>query len=182
MKNEVKSDLWIYVLLQSALLIFIESLKTYHFNLYGNLISLSIPLIPFLFLIINIITKKFGIKKALISIIISSVFTIIFVYLMSFAMKKQVEFAIYRGELIAYIISQMLNIFLYRFIENNTKKSYPLIFLSYIFSLIIFHMVYTLLYLDTTILEGYWIRYLLNISIEIVVCIPIAIIDKKLIK
>lgn len=180
MKQKEKSDLWIYILLQSALLIFIESLKTYHYTIYGNLISLSIPLIPFLFLIINIITKKYGIKKALICVIISSLFSILFIYLMSFAMKKPVEFTIYRGELLSYIISQLLNIFLYRFIDNNTKKSYPIIFLSYLFSLLIFHMVYTLSYLDTTILDGYWNRYFINIIIEIIVCIPITIAHKKM--
>ena len=68
------------------------------------------------------------------------------------------------------------------FLEKNSMRTYPVLFLSYFFSLIIFHMVYTLSYLDTTILDGYWIRYLLNITIEIIVCIPLTIIDKKLVK
>lgn len=182
MKNEVKSDLWIYVLLQSALLIFIESLKTYHFTLYGNLISLSIPLIPFLFLITNIITKKFGYKKGLLSIIVSSISVTLFIILMSFSLNKVFDFSIYKGELLSYIISQLLNLIIYRYIQHNTKASYPIVFLTYVFSLIIFHMVYTLSYLDTTILDGYWIRYLLNISIEIIVCIFITILDKKVLK
>lgn len=181
MKKEVQNDLWIYILLQSALLIFVESLKTYHFKMYGHLISLSIPILPFIFLILNIIIKKYGEKKALLSIVISSIVSVLFIFLMSFAMKKTFDFAIYRGELLSYCISQLINIFLYRFIEKNTKKSYPIIFLSYIFSLIIFHMIYTLSYLDTTILDGYWIRYLLNLTIEVLVCIPITIIDKKIV-
>ena len=182
MKKEVQNDLWDYILLQSALLIFIESLKTYHFKMYGHLISLSIPILPFIFLILNIIIKKDGGKKALLSIVISSIISVLFIFLMSFAMKKTFDFAIYRGELLSYCISQLLDIFLYRFIEKYTKKTYPIVFLSYIFSLIIFHMVYTLSYLDTTILDGYWIRYLLNLTIEVLVCIPIAIIDKQIIK
>ena len=181
MKKESQSELWIYILLQSSLLIFVESLKTYHFKIHGNLISLSIPILPLIFLILNIIIRKYGGKKALLSILISSIISVLFIFLMSFAMKKTFDFAIYRGELLSYCISQLLNIFLYRFIDKNTKKSYPIIFLSYIFSLIIFHMIYTLSYLDTTILDGYWIRYLLNITIEVLVCIPITIIDKKIV-
>ena len=182
MQKEEKNDLWIYLLLQSALLIFIESLKTYHFSIKGILISLSIPILPFIFLTINKIAKKYGIKKALLSVLISTLLALLFVFLMSFAMKKQIDFAIYRGEILSYVISLIINIFLYKFLEKNTKRTYPVVFLSYIFSLIIFHMVYTLSYLDTTILDGYWIRYLLNITIGIIVCIPLTIIDKKLIK
>lgn len=182
MQKEEKNDLWIYLLLQSALLIFIESLKTYHFSIKGTLISLSIPILPFIFLTINKITKKYGIKKSLLSVLISTLLALLFIFLMSFAMKKQIDFAIYRGEILSYVISLIINIFLYKFLEKNTKRTYPVVFLSYIFSLIIFHMVYTLSYLDTTILDGYWIRYLLNITIEIIVCIPLTIIDKKLVK
>lgn len=101
---------------------------------------------------------------------------------MTFSMNKVFDFTIYRGELLSYLISQLLNIIIYRFLQNNTKSSYPVIYLCYIFSLIVFHMVYTLSYLDTTILDGYWNRYFINIIIQVIMCIPITIIDKKLIK
>lgn len=139
-------------------------------------------MIPFLFLINNYISKKFGYKKGLLSIIISSISVTLFIILMSFSLNKVFDFSIYKGELLSYIISQLLNLIIYRYIQHNTKTSYPVVFLSYVFSLIIFHMVYTLSYLDTTILDGYWIRYLLNISIEVIVCICITILDKKVLK
>lgn len=139
-------------------------------------------MIPFLFLINNYISKKFGYKKGLLSIIISSISVTLFIILMSFSLNKVFDFSIYKGELLSYIISQLLNLIIYRYIQHNTKSSYPVVFLSYVFSLIIFHMVYTLSYLDTTILDGYWIRYLLNISIEVIVCICITILDKKVLK
>ncbi len=139
-------------------------------------------MIPFLFLINNYISKKFGYKKGLLSIIISSISVTLFIILMSFSLNKVFDFSIYKGELLSYIISQLLNLIIFRYIQHNTKTSYPVVFLSYVFSLIIFHMVYTLSYLDTTILDGYWIRYLLNISIEVIVCICITILDKKVLK
>lgn len=139
-------------------------------------------MIPFLFLINNYISKKFGYKKGLLSIIVSSISVTLFIILMSFSLNKVFDFSIYKGELLSYIISQLLNLIIYRYIQHNTKTSYPVVFLSYVFSLIIFHMVYTLSYLDTTILDGYWIRYLLNISIEVIVCICITILDKKVLK
>ena len=139
-------------------------------------------MIPFLLLINNYISKKFGYKKGLLSIIISSISVTLFIILMSFSLNKVFDFSIYKGELLSYIISQLLNLIIFRYIQHNTKTSYPVVFLSYVFSLIIFHMVYTLSYLDTTILDGYWIRYLLNISIEVIVCICITILDKKVLK
>lgn len=157
-------------------------MKTYNIDIKNNIISLSIPMIPFLFLINNYISKKFGYKKGLLSIIVSSISVTLFIILMSFSMNKVFDFSIYKGELLSYIISQLLNLIIYRYIQHNTKASYPVVFLSYVFSLIIFHMVYTLSYLDTTILDGYWIRYLLNISIEIIVCICITVLDKKVLK
>jgi len=157
-------------------------LKTYNIDIKNNIISLSIPMIPFLFLINNYISKKFGYKKGLLSIIVSSISVTLFIILMSFSLNKVFDFSIYKGELLSYIISQLLNLIIYRYIQHNTKTSYPVVFLSYVFSLIIFHMVYTLSYLDTTILDGYWIRYLLNISIEVIVCICITILDKKVLK
>lgn len=157
-------------------------MKTYNIDIKNNIISLSIPMIPFLFLINNYISKKFGYKKGLLSIIVSSISVTLFIILMSFSLNKVFDFSIYKGELLSYIISQLLNLIIYRYIQHNTKTSYPVVFLSYVFSLIIFHMVYTLSYLDTTILDGYWIRYLLNISIEVIVCICITILDKKVLK
>ena len=157
-------------------------MKTYNIDIKNNIISLSIPMIPFLFLINNYISKKFGYKKGLLSIIVSSISVTLFIILMSFSLNKVFDFSIYKGELLSYIISQLLNLIIFRYIQHNTKTSYPVVFLSYVFSLIIFHMVYTLSYLDTTILDGYWIRYLLNISIEVIVCICITILDKKVLK
>lgn len=180
--KQKQSDLWIYILLEAALLIFIESLKTFHISIDNVLISLSIPIIPFTFLITNLIIKKYNYKKGLLGVLISLSSTILFILMMSFALNKQIDMKEYIGEAIAYIISQLVNIFIYKYIQNNTKKSYPLTFLSYIFSLIFFYMTYTLSYLNSNIIDGYWQRYFISIIIQIVICIPITIIDKKIIK
>lgn len=177
-----QNDLWIYILLQSTLLIFIESLKTYNVNILGNPISLSIPVLPFIFYISNCIIKKYGYKYGLLNILISSLSVILFIVLMSFSLNKVYDFSTYKGELFAYIGSQLFNITIFKYIHNNTSKSYPIIYLSYIFSLIMFHMIYTLSYLDTTILDGYWKKYFINIILQIIVCIPITIAHKKTIK
>ena len=177
-----QDDLWVYILLEAALLIFIESLKTFHVSINKVLISLSIPIIPFIFLITNIIIKKYNYKKGLLSVVISLIAAILFVLLMSFALNRQIDMKLYIGEAVAYIVSELVNIFIYKYIQNNTKKSYPLIYLSYIFSLIFFYMTYTLSYLNSNIIDGYWQRYSISIIIQIITCIPITIIDKKIAK
>ncbi len=179
-KEEKQKEYLIYAFLLSTLLIFIESLKTYFFNVNNYLISFSIPFIPFVFLVTNIIKKKFGLKKSILSIFISLFSTIIFIIVIAFAMKKQLDFNVFIGEIISYTISQLLNLFIFKVIESNKKDTYIIVFLSYIFSIILFHMIYTLSYLNTTILDGFWNRYIINISIETIICIPLSIIYKKI--
>ena len=58
-KQNKKDDLWVYVLLQSALVILLESLKTYNFTIYNTDITYVIPILPIVFLITNYIIKKY---------------------------------------------------------------------------------------------------------------------------
>ena len=41
-------------------------------------------------------------------------------------------------------------------------------------------MFYTLIYLKMILLDQYWKGYFITLTIQIIICIPIAIIDKKI--
>ncbi len=179
MKEEQKRDFIIHLLLQVSLLILVESLKTYQFSILNTLISFSIPVLPFIFLSTNYITKRYGNTKALLSIVITALSTLLFVLVMSFATNKTLIINDYKGDFLAYIISQVINLVIYNYLRKNTKLTYPLLFLSYIFSIVFFYMIFTLSYINTTIIDGYWKRYLISMIIIILVCIPVTIIDKK---
>lgn len=179
-KEEYYQDSWIYIFLLTTLVILIESLKTYSFSFKGFSLSYTIFLLPFTYLISNYITKKYGSKKCILGISISSLFLVIFYITMTFAMAEQIDFNSITGDFCGYIISQLVNLTIYNFLLNNTNSPIYIVYLSYLFSIVIYYLFYTLIYLDMIILDNYWGTYLLTIGIDSLICIPITIIDKKI--
>ena len=176
--NNTSDDFWIYILLQTALIIFMESIKSFNFKIFGIEVIYAIFLVPFTFLITNLLLKKYGYKYALIEVFISSISLIIFMFFMSFSLGK--VFVIYDmlGDVIAYIVSQIVNILFYKVITCNVKSKYLFLFINYIFSIVFFYMAYTLANLNSISLVDYWSRYVIGIGIQIIICIFIIIIQK----
>lgn len=179
-KVEVYDDSWMYILLLTTLVILIESLRTYTFTLNGVEITYSVLLLPVIFLITNYITKKYDYKKSLVAISVSGVSVVLFVFLMNFAIGKPMDLSLISGQFCGYITSQFMNLMIYTFLLNNTKSPIFLIFLNYLFSLIVFYMFYTLIYLDMIILEEFWVGYFTVLSIQAFLCIFLAYIDKNI--
>ena len=179
-KEEVYNDSWVYILLLSTLIILIESLKTYTFNIRGVNITDAILLLPLIYLITNYITKKFDYRKALVAISTSGVALVLYYLIINFALGRDANLMNVAGEFVGYVMSQLINLLIYTFILANTRQPYILIFLGYIFSLVVFYMFYTLIYLNMLILDGFWTEYFMVIGIQLIICLPIAYIDKKI--
>ena len=178
-ENELYNDSWLYILLLTTLVILLESLKTYKFNVYGTSLTYSIFLLPLIYFIVNYIAKKYDYKKAIAAITISGTLLVLFVIIMSFALGERFILSSITGEFCAYIGSQLVNLTIYMFLLNNTKSPYLLVLLTYIFSLIVYYMFYTLIYLNLIILDNFWMGYFITLGIQFIICIPIAFIDKK---
>ena len=86
------------------------------------------------------------------------------------------------GHFAGYVISQFVNLTIYYFLIQNTKAPLFLIFLTYMFSLIVFYMFYTLIFLQMIVIEGYWKGYFITLAIQAVISIVLAMIDSKTIK
>ena len=179
-KESLYNDCWMYILLLTTLAILIESLKTYTFKISGVRLTYSLFLLPFTYLIVNYITKKYDYKKAVSSIAISGVMFVCFSAIMSFAVGERLILSSISGEFCGYIVSHFISLTIYMFLLNNTKSPYILVLLNYLFALIVYYMFYTLIYLNTIILDNFWKGYFITLGIQVVLCIPIAIIDKKI--
>ena len=182
-KLEIKDnydDCWIYILLLTALTILLNSIKNYSFNLVGEEVSYSTLGLPFTYLIANYITKKYNNKNTLLAITISSIISVCFMETMAFALGKKLNLIDNLGDFCGYIISQLINLAIYLFILNNTRGKYLLLLVNYIFSVIVFYMVYTILNLNVISFDNYWIKYFLTIGINILLCIFIAFIDLRI--
>lgn len=187
-KNKYKKDIiiyndyWIYTLLLTTLVILLESLKTYTFSLAGVNLTYAIFPLPIIYLLANYITKKYDYKKTIAAIAISGISFVLFVAIIAFALGERLMLSSISGELSGYVISQYINLMIYTFLLNNTKSPYILILLNYLFSLIVYYMFYTLIYLNMIILDTYWKGYFITLGIQIIICLVIAYLDKKIIR
>lgn len=180
MKKKLYDDSWMYILLLTTLIILTESIKGYTFNLLDCNISYSIILLPLIFIISNFITKKYGHKKTIFAVSISTLCLLGYLLIMCFAIGKEFLITEIIGDLIAYFGSQALNLILCSFLMYNTKPNIVLIFSTYLLSIIIFYMSYTLIYLNVISLDDYWKIYLIAMTINGITSIPLAIIDKNI--
>ena len=179
-KEELYNDCWMYVLLLTTLTILLESLKTYTFKIAGVQLTYALFLLPFAYLIVNYITKKYDYKKAVAAIAISGVMFVCFSAIMSFAVGERLILTSISGEFCGYIVSQFINLTIYMFLLNNTKSPIILVYLNYIFALIVYYMFYTLIYLNTINLDHYWTGYFITLAFQEVICVPITLLDKKI--
>lgn len=175
-------DSWMYILLLTTLTILLYSLSTYEFKIKGVSLSYSVIGLPLELFIANYITKKYNYAKTVTAISISGVSMILFILIMNFALGKSTVLSAMSGEFCGYVISQFANLMIYYFILQNTSFKPILVFLSYIFSLIAFYMVYTLINLNVVITDSYWNAYFISLLIQAIICIILTTIDTKLIK
>ena len=176
--EETYNDCWIYILLLTTLTILIQSVKSYKFTVMGSYISYNVFLIPGIYFLNNYICKKYDYKKAIAAIAISGVIFVGFIVTMEFALGRGLVLSNLVGDFCGYVASQFINLMIYEFLLNNTRSPYILVLLTYIFSIIIYYMIYTLIYLNLVIQDGYWLKYFITLGIASAVCIPVAAVDK----
>ena len=177
--QEMYNDSWIYIMLLSTLVILTESLKNYTF-VFTTKITYSIFLIPVILLITNYITKKYGFKRSLLAIAISTLSLIAFVAIMYFAIGINFSFSIVSGQVVGYLVCQLVNLFIYCFLLNNTSSPYILVLINYIFALIAFYLAYTVMQADLVIGKDFWGGYFITLVIQLVEIIVITLFDKSI--
>ena len=153
-KKDSYDDSWMYILLLTTITILAYSLSTYTFKIAGVSLTYSIFLLPVLYLIANYITKKYCCEKAVLAIV--------------------------TGSFCALVVSHLVNLLIYRFLNSNTGAPFLLVLLNYMFALVTFYAFYTLIYLNMIILDNYWLGYFITLVIQTIMCIGLAYLDKKI--
>lgn len=171
------SESWIYIMFLTTLTIFMTSLDTYTFTIFNTTLSYGLILLPLTFYLVMYITRKYRFLEGVLSIIISSVLLLAFSYIMSVVAGIDYNFQEVSVLLFSYMFSQLINIFLYYFLVNNTKVPFLLILLNLFFSLVVYQFVYVIISLDLVITTNYWITYFITIIIQLVISIFIALIE-----
>lgn len=174
------NDSWMYILLLSTIVILAESLKTYYFPIFSVNLTYVVFILPFIYMVTNYITKKYGFRRTLTAIIISTLALILFVLIMNFAIGRTLNFTTLSGSLLGYIISQLVNTLIYKFLLVNTNSPYILVLLNYIFAYIVFYMLYVIVHMNMVVADSFWIAYFTTLGIQTIMSIGLAYIDKKI--
>ena len=178
-KIKKENDVSMYVVLLTTLLILTESLKTYTFKLFGADLTYSLLLLPIVYFLIDIIAKKFDYKRAIAAIAIGGVIFVSYSFIMAYFVESNYILRSISGEFCAYIVSAFVNLTIYMFLLNNTESPRILVILTYLFSLIAYYMIYTMIYLNMLMFDNYWVGYFITLFIQLFICIGLAIVDKK---
>lgn len=180
--KKLYNDSWMYILLLTTLTILLYSLSSYQFKIGDIKLSYSVFGLSLIFFVANYITKKYNYTRTITAIATSGVAMVLFILIMNFALGKVTILSNVSGYFCAYVISQFVNLMIYYFLLQNTTSKWPLVFLTYVFSSIVFYMFYTLIYLDMMVVDSYWKGYFISLGIQSVISLFLTIIDKKVIK
>ena len=179
-KNKKDNDVWIYVLLLTTLLILTESLKTYTFRVMDVDLTFSLFLLPIAYFLIDLIAKKYDYKRAIAAIAVSAVVFTSFSFIMAYFIENNYILRSISGEFCAYVVSSFVNLTIYMFLLNNTETPQVLVLFNYIFSLVVYYMFYTLIYLNMIMFDTYWMGYFITLSIQVFICLGLSIVDRKI--
>ncbi len=179
-KEEIYNDSWLYSLVLATLVIFLEALKKYTFEIFNVNLTYALFLLPAVYLITNYITKKYGYKKCVVSIVASALALVLFHTIISLILNSSLKLENIGGEFCGYVISQFVNLTIYTFLLNNTKINYFFTVINYLFALIINYMFYTLIYLNKVVLDNFWKGYFITLIIQTIICLIIGVLDVKI--
>ena len=173
-------DKWIYVLLLSTVVILTESLKKYSFMIGDVSLTYSLFLLPAIYFLTNYIAKKKGYKTGMLGISISGISLVLFVLIMNIATGTGFDFYNVVGDFCGYITSQFVNITIYQFLLDNMKPNFILLFMKYLFALVINYLFYSLFYIDTLVVETYWVGYFSTLLLQSIICLVITYLDMQI--
>lgn len=176
-KEEIYEDGWMYVLLLSTLVILISSVGNYKFTIGTTSITYAIFILPLIYFLANYITKKYGYRRTIVAISASSVALVLFNVIMCLIIGKNIDLVSLSSEFSGYLISQLINLTIYYFLMENTTSPIILVYLTYMFSLLVNYMFYTLISLNIISINGYWVGYFITIGFQAIICLPLAFID-----
>ena len=179
-EKELYDDCWLYILLLSTLVILLDSIKKYTFTCLNVNLTYSLFLLPVEYFIVAYIAKKYDYKKAVAAISMSGVLLVCFNATVAFFLHEQLFLTNVSGEFCGYVISQFVFLLMYFFLMNNTKMPPILVYGTYLFSIFVCYMFYTLVYINHINLNHYWTGFFITFIIQGIICIGLVYLDNKI--
>ena len=176
-KKEIHESFSVYLFLLSTVLICLQVMGRFHFNVGNITLDYSVLLFSTVYFITNVITKKFDFKKAIFAILVSSILMLVFVYFSKYLNAKVVDYFVVYGQTFAYIISQLLNLIIYYYLFVNTELKARWIFLTSMFSLSAYYFI-SLLFLNRIVItDTFWPTFFSSFILSGILAVMYAFYD-----
>ena len=176
-KKEIHESFYVYLFLLSTVLICLQVMGRFHFNIGDITLDYSVLLFSTVYFITNVITKKFDFRKAIFAILVSSMAMLIFVYFSKYLNAKVVDYFVVYGQTFAYIISQLLNLIIYYYLLVNTELKARWIFLTSMFSLAAYYFIAILFFNRIVITDNFWPTFFSSFILSGILAVMYAFYD-----
>lgn len=174
------NDIFMLSMLLSVTCVLAVALKTYQFTLFGNNLTFSLFVVPFIIFISNYITKKYGFKNSLFSICVSSLMIVAFLLLIYDLTNREAIISEMFGLTITYFGSLFINLLIYYYVIFNMTSKSIMIGLNYVFVCFLNSFLYLLFFHDMVLSNTLWMELTITIIIQLVISIGLTYIDRKI--
>ena len=181
-KEEIENDFLLFTFLLATASMMMIALQKYSFNIGIYAIPFSVFVLPVLIFICNYITKKLGFKKALGSIMISSLILLAFLILIYDLVRREIDIIDLASNVLSYFICLFVNLLIYYYVITNLDEKIEgiFIYIEYIFVIMIFFFVFMSISNNMVMTDNDWVSYSISIIIEAILSIVAVFIDNKI--
>ena len=179
LEEDITGLICAYIFLLSSFLLLVQVLDNFKFTIVDMDTTYKVILLPIVFFIVNVITKKFGFKIATKAIVISALAGYLISLIFNIPIANKINIFITFGDLLGFIVSMFINLSIYYYLLINTKMTTIPIILTYTFSLLINNLTSMLFKYNMIYSSYFWQEYLLLIMIQLVIIIPLSLIDNE---
>lgn len=178
--EKYNNDIFMLSMLLSVTCVLAVALKTYQFTIFGNTLTFSLFIVPFIIFISNYITKKYGFKNSLFSTVVSTLMIVAFLLLIDNLTNRQASIMEIGGFIVIYFGSMFVNLLIYYYIILNMTSQSIMIGLNYLFTLVLNSFLYLLFFHNLVLSNSLWIELTLSFIIEFIISIGLIYCDRKI--
>ncbi len=159
LEKEVKNLAFGYIFLMVSFIIFFVVLHSFNFYLFDTKLNYSIFILPFILFMEDAILKEVGYKYGVEALVFSSIILFLTSIGTDYILNVDFDLVKHIGIVLAYIISQFVNMLIYYYMLDNYRTPYFFVVANMMFSILIYNMFYMLFSLGLVFTSDFWYSY-----------------------
>ena len=176
----VKQLFGAYTFLLCAALMFLYSARLISIDYSQVKLSVMSILFPCVYFLSCATVKDLGYKEGVVSIVISTIVLLLYGTFTNYFITGSFQFTSIISIGLAYFMTQAICTAIYNFFLVNTRLPIFIVIGSYMFSCLIFNMVYMLFNYRGAMTDSFWLEYLLLVLIQFAFSLVLGIVDSAI--